>query len=320
MGLFSKKVSCIGLDIGEHTIKIMEVRPTGSGYEVINFGIALTPTEGSAAENEQNIVSTLQKLMEKLAGNSTGVAMAVSGENIIVRDLTVPPMPDNELTEAVRYEAEALLPIPGKDVTIDFVKSDIILDGDIKKQEILIVAVRNETIDRLTRFAESVGLHPRVIDIEPLTLFRAMKKLNPGMLPSDGSYAVINIGSASTNISVFKGSRLLFTRTAGIGGQKLSEILTPMIGELVTEVRRSLEYYLAQYREQKISHIFMTGGGTQQEGLTSYINSELGIPVVVFNPAQYLQVSRKIQHLEKAIIDAGAALTQVAGLALSEVD
>lgn len=77
----------------------------------------------------------------------------MSGENVIVRNLSVPAMPDRELAEAIRIEAEAQLPIPGKDVTIDFIKCGLTSDGTVKKQEILAVAVRNDIIKRMTRIA-----------------------------------------------------------------------------------------------------------------------------------------------------------------------
>lgn len=362
MGLFAKKVSCIGLDVGEHTIKVAKIQKTGAGYEITGFGVAPVPQgpEEGVRTGKEHIAGILSRLIQEINAKSAKVAMAVCGDNIIVRILTVPVMPDNELAEAVRYEAQAQLPIPAQDVTIDFVKSDIINDAEGKKQEVMVVAVRNDIIQKLVGVAGAVGLEPAVIDIEPLAMFRAMKRLNPDILPGEGSYAIVDLGASCTNISVFEKNRLLFTRTSAVGGKKLNmclvnhydmsmedaeatkkmidlnggsevqgltvllyqktELLLPLISELVTEIGRSLEYYLAQHREQKISRIFLTGGGSQLKGLASFVEEELGIPVTVFNPTEYLQLSDKIRHREQEFRDAGAALTQAIGLALSEVD
>lgn len=337
MGLFSKKVSCIGLDIGEHLIKIMEIRKTGQGYEVVGFGIVPTPPgliEGSAIVNEQGVVAALQNLVGSISNGSANVAMAVSGDHVIVRNLVVPVMPDDELAEAIRYEAEALLPISLSDVTIDFVKYDITEDASGRLQEILVVAVKNEAIDRLVRIGAAVGLEPTIMDIEPLALLRAIRKLDRAAISRDENCAIVNIGSSSTNISVFKHGQLAFTRTLVIGGHRLSlslvnqghmsmeeaeaakrlmslqeesdpgkpagpndqttEILIPLIDELVTEISRSLEYYMAQHREQEIAQVFITGGGIRLKGLAPYINRRLGMTVRVFDPTDYLQLKNDV--------------------------
>ncbi len=363
MGLFSKTVSCIGLDIGEHRMKLVEAQKAGSGYEITGYGVVPTPPglmEGSMMIDEPGVIATLSKLVGKVQLGTNRVALAVSGENVIVRNLSVPVMPDRELAEAVRIEAEAQLPIPGKDVTIDFIKCGITSDGSSRRQEVLTVAVRNDIIKRMTRIAAGAGLEPVVVDVEPLVLQRALKTLNPALVPADGSYVIVNIGKSSSNIAVFENDRLSFTRTLGFGGDKLSmalvnhynmpleeaegtkklidfsgdsdqhgltvllyqkaEILLPVIGELVKEIGRSLDYYLAQHRGQRFSKIFITGGSAQLKGLDAYMTDELDLPVTAFDPVRHMQLSGKVQYLEKEIQEAGTALTQVVGLALSEVE
>ncbi len=363
MSLFSKKVSCIGLDIGDYTTKALEIKKSGSGYEITNYANVRTPQgliEGHNLLNESGIVDLLRSVSNKIQMDSPKVALAVSGENVFVRNLNLPVMPDKELAEAVRFEVESLLPLPGKDVTIDFVKNNVVMEGAVKKQRILTVAVRSDTIKKLVRIAEQAGYQPSSVDIEPLVLLRALKKLNKAMVTVGTSFAVVNIGSASTSISVFHGDNLAFTRTLGIGGYKLStalinqynmtmdeadstkklidlagefdqhglsvllyqkqEVLMPVIGELVTEIGRSLEYYMAQNRDKTISQVYITGGGAQMKGLDQYMTDELGVPVSTFVPTEFLKLSNKVQYMENEINENGAALTQVVGLALSEVE
>ena len=352
MGLFGEKNAYAGLDIGEHSAKIMELKKTGAGYEIVDFGIVPTPKgliDGGVITDEQNAVTTLQALAGSIRAKSPRVALAVSGDSVIVRSLTLPVMPDNELAEAVRYEAEAVIPIPAKDVTIDFIKYDVTADGDVKKQDILVIAVRNDIIEKMINQPDAVGFEPKVIDVEPLVLQRAVKALNSQMIPGDGCYAIVNIGSSTTNISVFDKDRLAFTRTLGFGGNKLSislvnhrkisaeeaesvkkmidlkavteetEIFLPVINELVTEIGRSLEYYLAQHRGQRISQVVITGGSAQIKGLGPFMSDGIDAPVTVFNPVDYLKISGKVKNVAREIEDAGTALTKVVGLALSEV-
>lgn len=363
MGLFYRKVPCIGLDIGEHSIKVMEIRNAGKSYEIVNFGIIPTPPgvmEGNRIIDEEGAVSALRNLADRIQADGARVAMAVSGDNVVIRSISVPVMPDNELAEAVRFEAEALLPLNGHDVAIDFVKYDTVIEAGVRSQEVLIVAVRKDIISKMVSVAQAVGFEPATVDIEPFALLRAIRTLNPPLAAGNDGFAIVNIGATCTNISVFTRDRLTFTRMLGFGGHRLSsclaehyhtsledaeatkklidlsgesehpglavllyqktEILVPVIDELVAEIGRSLEFYMAQHRGQNIPRLYITGGGALLKGLTSHMSEALEMPVSVFDPTEFLVLSGRVRHMEKQIRDAGTALTKVAGLALSEVE
>lgn len=356
---FFRKKSCFGLDIKDQKICMIAINKSGSRYEIRNFGETPVPQgyiEGNTVINENGVTDILRQLAVNIGAKSSKIAVAVSGDNVIARNLLIPVMPDNELAEAVRFETEAQIPLPGKDVTIDFAKYNIIDDGKVKKQEVLAVAVKNEVIDRMVRVVTSSELQPTIMDIEPLVLHRAIKTLNPSGIPQDKSYAIVNIGSSSTNISVFRGDQMFFTRTLGFGiyklslslaayynipfeqaeiavkqaaiasepsatgeaGQQADELLIPKINGLITEVRRSMEYYQSQNPGQEIADIFTTGMGASIKGLADYMNTNMEFRVSVFNPLEFLHVSGKLKKIENEIREKGPELSQVIGLALSE--
>lgn len=301
MGLFSSKVSCIGLDIGEHSIKIVALRENTGGYEITRFL--------NIPALHQEATTALMEVNSEIAAKRVHVAVAVSGENVIVRHLTLPVMPAGELAEAVRFEAEALLPVQAKDAAIDYLKYGVVSDGSVRKQEVLVVAVRNEAIRKLQSAGATLGMEPDTVDIEPLVLQRAIRKLNPDVVPGRSNYAIVNIGFASTNISIFRGDYLYFTRTVFSEEDKLD-----------MEIERSLAYYLAEHRGQDVALVLVTGEGARLEGLRTRMSSRINIPLTVFDPTEYLHINPKIEHTTEEIRAAGTALTQVVGLALSEVD
>jgi len=45
MDLFGKKKNVIGVDIGSSAIKIVELKDTKKGYQLVNYGIAPIPSE-----------------------------------------------------------------------------------------------------------------------------------------------------------------------------------------------------------------------------------------------------------------------------------
>ncbi|MEW6696450.1 MAG: type IV pilus assembly protein PilM [Bacillota bacterium] len=81
--------------------------------------------------------------------------------------------------------------------------------------------------------------------------------------------------------------------------------------ELVTEIRRSLDFYRLQERDTFIEQLVITGGGSKIDGLALILESELGLPVLVGYP-QLKTAPDKIQELHPRF-------TMAFGLALREV-
>ena len=44
-GLFTKKKGVIGIDIGSSSIKMVELKETKKGYQLLNYGIVQIPSE-----------------------------------------------------------------------------------------------------------------------------------------------------------------------------------------------------------------------------------------------------------------------------------
>lgn len=360
MGIFARKSPIIGLEIGEQNMVLAEIKRSGNTYEIMKFGIVPTPQgimEGKMIVNEQGVIETLKKLAQNAKVGSYRVALAVPGENTFVRNLVVPVMPESELAEAVKIETEAQLPIPGKEVTVDFIKHNVIIDGNSKKQEILAVAVKNEVISRMVRIVEAAGFRPVIMDIEPMVLHRAVKMLNKSSIPEQGGLCLVNVGAGSTNISVFEQDQLYFNRTLGFGYFKLSmslvnqfnipletaedeiaatdfeavinrneesvpnsrsQALILRVEGLASEIRRSVEYYISQHHGRQVSKVIITGMGSKLKGMAPYMQNILELPVEIFNPAENLQISSEAKNMEMDIVNTGVALTQLVGLALSE--
>lgn len=69
--------------------------------------------------------------------------------------------------------------------------------------------------------------------------------------------------------------------------------IAPVLGELMTELRRSLEYYRGRSMDGRIDEIILCGGTAKLKNLDLFLQSELGIPTRVANPAQYGTVAAR---------------------------
>lgn len=67
------------------------------------------------------------------------------------------------------------------------------------------------------------------------------------------------------------------------------DAVTPVLAELATEIRRSLDYYTTRYQNRP-EQIFLCGGTAKIPNLDRFLEAELGVPVRVADPVANLSV------------------------------
>jgi len=100
--------------------------------------------------------------------------------------------------------------------------------------------------------------------------------------------------------------------------RRVFESMMPTLVELVTEIRRSLEYYSSREPDHPIERIILFGGTSRLPNLTRFINQEIGVEVVVANPIETLDVSACKQPAEY-LADIAPALPVCIGLGLRDM-
>lgn len=65
---------------------------------------------------------------------------------------------------------------------------------------------------------------------------------------------------------------------------RVFEVVRPVLGDLITEIRRSLEFYRVQSGDVVIDRTFLSGGGAKMRGLSAAISDALGFRVEVASP------------------------------------
>ncbi len=81
--------------------------------------------------------------------------------------------------------------------------------------------------------------------------------------------------------------------------QQISEVIVPVLGELATEIRRSLDFYQRQHRGEPIDHMIIAGGTALVEGLAQFMADEVGVPAEVGDPFAYLDVEAAADRSEE---------------------
>ncbi|ALW89465.1 pilus assembly protein PilM [Deinococcus arenae] len=99
---------------------------------------------------------------------------------------------------------------------------------------------------------------------------------------------------------------------------RVFEVVRPVLGDLITEIRRSLEFYRVQSGDVVIDRTFLAGGGAKLRGLAAAISDALGFRVEVASP--WLTVQTDQANVDTGYLQANAPeFTVPLGLALRGV-
>jgi hypothetical protein len=78
--------------------------------------------------------------------------------------------------------------------------------------------------------------------------------------------------------------------TDGISNETVYSIVSPLLDELVSEVRRSLEYYSSRYPDAGVRRVTLIGGGARFTNIDALFTQSLGIPTTIGDPLSSLTV------------------------------
>ncbi|MDP1689250.1 MAG: type IV pilus assembly protein PilM [bacterium] len=342
--------SYLGVDIGTSSIKVAEVTYAANRFKLKNYGIlesyghlermndALQTSSLKLYESET--VELLRALLNKMKPGSRKAIASIPAFASFVTLLDLPVMSNEETLQAMPFQARQFIPLPISEVAVDWVKVGEFEDeGGGKKQQVLLIAVPQERIQKYQKIFSSAGLDLIYLEIEGLALTRSLIGSDP--TPT----IILDIGSRSTNILIsdqgalrmnaqtdFAGGTLtqaisnglnIDVRRAeklkkqrglqGVGGeQELSTLMYSYLDAILGEVGRVREKYETSYNI-KIERMILSGGTALLPGINDYIKKQTSLPVVRANPFAKIEYA---PNLEPIINDLGPMLAVATGLGI----
>ncbi len=234
----SPKNQLIGLDIGSHSIKIVEIDDSKKGRVLKNFGIIELPpdaiVEGVFKEIE-SIGHAIEKLIKNLKIKNRNIATSISGFSVIVKKITVTSKEASELESTIQDEAEQYIPFDISEVNLDYdilsiepenapSRMDEEKDGSSadKNMDVMLVAAKKDIIDEYVTLTQVAGLSPMVLDVDAFALQNAFEA---GNHEEEGCYAIVNIGAEELGINAIRNGISLFARDSSFGGFQITEAI-----------------------------------------------------------------------------------------------
>ena len=310
------KLPDLVIDIGHQNIKVLQIQVGKKGdVRVVKAGSEpFIATEGEEEETQyQRIQETLPILLQRLGIKGKRAIVTLPGRSAFTRRLRVPLVRGRQLKRIVQYEARQHIPFPLEQVNLDYQVTEV--PGDAAELEINLVAVRREIADAYTKSLKKCGIRADILEVSPLSIYNAYAA-TPHRDPEEVT-AVVLIGATSTDIVIEQNGVMQFMRSApvagntltkllaknldisldkaevlkkkpssdlndteeGVSAQQVSAILEKGFDQIVTEIRRSFDFYVSQPDALPVTRLFLCGGATHMEGVNEFLEDRLGMPV-----------------------------------------
>src|SRR5436309_9067533 len=171
MGLFGRRKTTVGLDIGSGLIKVAVIDHSKKQPELVK--VTVTPLLADAiVEGEVMdpgiVAEAIQAALASADVKGKNVVTAVGGRDVIIKKIQIERVKEAQARELMRWEAEQHVPFDMESVELDFQILDP--DGDGLEMSVLLVAAKRELIESKVRVLTDAGLEPAIIDVDPVGL------------------------------------------------------------------------------------------------------------------------------------------------------
>ena len=346
--------SVLGLDIGSHSIKVMELKEgKGGAWRLLKFGLHKLPAEAivdGAVMNSAAVVEGIRDLIARHKIKTRDVATSIAGHSVIIKKITLPAMTEDELTESIQWEAEQYIPFSINDVNLD--TQFLSRNEESGQMDVLLVAAKKEISQEYTAVVSEAGLKPFIMDVDGFTVentFDLRADAEPGE-----TVALVNIGASLININILSNGITSFNRDINMGGNQFTEeiqkqlnvsyeeaealklggninstqstteaIVPQEVGSILrstsesvaVEIQRSIDFYLATAAGATLNRMILSGGTAKVSGLKEALESTLNTKVEMADPFRNITFNPK-EFDPDYLSDLGPMAVVVTGLAM----
>lgn len=324
------RASPIGLDIGTCTIKAVQLNGTRNEVlEVAEVDVPRLPSDQQAAESI--LAQCIQDLLKRGRFRGRRVVLGLGFDEITVQSIRVSPLPGKSIADVVLEEARNRANLELDDVEVRFLPAGVVQQGELQRQELVLIVAKRAAIERKLRIAEQAKLLPVAIDAEPLALVRAAARQYRRQSDRKQTMMFVHIGNRATLVVTVRNERLLFAKYFPLGGREFDltmarqfhipedsarslrrsygerraghrdpevvatvrDTLRPVWNRWLDELSRCFRYCNVTFRGEPAERIVLSGGEATAE-LQELVSRFFEIPVDILDCFRAIKYSSRI--------------------------
>ena len=350
MALFSFKKDnlFLGIDIGDSSLKMVELRKKGSKIQLSNYAFSENVSEinFNKIEDTDYLARAISKVMKEAGFKARRATVSLPTFTVFSSVINITNADRKNLALSVSEEAKKVIPLPLDEMILDW---KIIPDKEGRmptsgNMKVFLTGSPKKLVRKYIEVFKKAGVILASLETETFSLVRSL-------IGNDKStIMLVEIGANSTDLSIVRESIPVLNRSLTVCASTITKALADSLGmsysqaeqfkldlsfslssenreegfpQLVTKTLEpiviEMQYLMDFYTSQKndnLEKIVLSGGGSLFLNLAEYFSKRLDKKVIVGDPWNRVEYPREI----KPVLDeVGPKLAVAIGLAMREI-
>lgn len=318
----------VGIDLGLGSIKVVALNRNQQLLSLAAIGEIKTPNgdwmkSNATKKSVEDVGQALKSLMKDMKISGRQAVTALPEYEIVSRLVSLPPLKESEIKDALRFEAETFVPYPLDQVSIDY---EVIEEDEAGRLTVFAIAAKNDLIANYIKIFKISGLDLLAIESPAVSMRRILKQMNTSSMAT----MLVDIGEKYSEIVAFKKGNIYFARSMPVGGESLTRAISvnlgldmasaeeykkaygikemelegkiknsimPVFSSMAEEIRRAMALF-AEGSEKPIELLVLSGGGSKMPGFAEELTRLLGIEVQVIQPFLKIDASQIVSPID----------------------
>ncbi len=304
----------VGIDIGTFSIKIVELSYSRNKVTLENYGEKVSQISDQELykslrrkaffASDQEIATIIKNILREAKINTKEAFLSIPDFMSFFTVFSTPPIPREEVSSVVQFEARQHIPLPLQEMTIDWSIIDEKLSPGQEKEKkglrVLLVAVPNKAMERYEKIANLAGIKIAGLEAEVFSLLRVAIKGND----LKKVIQLIDVGIQSTTITVIRNGIIISTysidfsiseiikhladtlgmsyneagmalKNQGLKEDTVDKVMKPKIDSLISESIRVANEF-SRNEKKDVEKIILSGGSSLMPNFKEYFSNFTG--------------------------------------------
>ncbi len=311
----------IGVDIGSRSVKLLQFNAARTRIcDAVSWD--LSPEEAANPQRQdERVAEAILRAREGRGFRGCDAVLCLGAGGLFVQNVRVAQASGDELTKIVHFEAAGRLPFGSEEAEIRYVEADDVKQGESVRREVILLAGRRPSIDRLISVAEKAGLRPTAIDVEPAAMLRCYARQLRRDAEPQQRLMFVHVGTSNSIAVIARGADAMLIKYIDVGGRHCDEAVArrlklslgdaaslrrhnadrrtedrdpeivrgvgdavrPVLDRLSQQLALCLRYYHVTFRGQPLARVVL-GGGEATETMAEWLSGRLDLPCEMGEP------------------------------------
>lgn len=309
-----KQIYPIGIDVEDDQIKLVQLENNGKGLTLLAGDSRERPVDTSAGSSKWQrwVLEVVSNMTKNGQFKGKEVIASVPPRDLFIDHLKMPKTTKGKIEQELLQKIKQRLSFPTDQAVLKYIPTE--------EDNVLVMAMNREQIDRHLAVYEKAGLHIKSMGIWPTAVTQTYTKFF-GRRKNDRDAVVLVLDMAPNhcNVLICRHQKPLFAKSIPIGIEDLMNSDT--LSKFTVELNNCRRHFSSLYKKPKMERtLFLSGqiSSVSAQNVYATIAKQLELPAQLGNCMAAVETSNGGNFVERR--DNNASWATAFGLSLSSIN